>query len=83
MIAKLLGIDWLARKLGYVEGDVRTARRDMCALESRVQELEAEVRAIPRPNVVEVRRPYVTRGHGCIVCGRDHDGLSCPETVVT
>lgn len=40
MIRKLLGLDWLARKFGYVEQDVRIMRRDFTDLVGRVQELE-------------------------------------------
>lgn len=40
MLRAWLGIDWLRRKLGYVESLVHTIRRDLTDLVGRVQELE-------------------------------------------
>lgn len=37
MIRALLGIDWLARKLGYVEQDVRTMGQRLVGVEKRVE----------------------------------------------
>lgn len=54
MIRKLLGLDWLARKLGYVEQDVRVMRRDLTDLVGRVQELEERAAGV-------VRLPQLTR----------------------
>jgi hypothetical protein len=40
VLGKLLGLDWLARKLGYVEQDVRIMRRDLTDTTLRLEKLE-------------------------------------------
>ena len=73
MLKRLFGLDWLAKKLGYVEQDVRTLRRDFTDLVGRVQQFEeriadgAPVLTPAKPRCAACRHPAdAHREVGCI-----------------